>query len=74
MTTSLIALIGGALGAVIAIAGAYLKGRRDAADRAAQRASEAYKDTRKRIDDADYIDDASNDALRSRLHERGNKR
>ena len=73
MTTSLIALISATVGAVVAIAGAYIKGRRDAADKAAQKAAEAYKDTRKRIDDADYIDDASDDALRSRLHERGQR-
>lgn len=72
MTTSLIALISGAVGAVIAIAGAYLKGRRDAADKAAQRAAQLYKDGRERMDAEDYIDDDIG-VIRERMSERGKR-
>lgn len=41
MTATIIAILSGAVGAILAALGAYLKGRRDGATRGAQRAAEA---------------------------------
>ena len=58
--------------AIAAFLGAYLKGRRDASQKAAQRAADSYIKTRKRADEEDYIDDDFG-VIRDRLRERGKR-
>ena len=59
-----------ALGALLlALLGVYAAGRRDARQRAAQEADEAYRETRERIDEVDLGNDP--DLARRWLHERG---
>jgi hypothetical protein len=61
-----------ALGALLlALLGVYAAGRRDARQRAAQEADEAYRETRRRIDEVHVGDDP--DLARRFLSERGQR-
>ena len=68
MSAGLIALLSGAVAALVSVAVAYVKGRRDGAKRAERAWLKGYADTRKRMDDAPkYLDpDAARDAMRLR--------
>ena len=55
-------------GAIVALLGVYAKGRKDASDKAAQKAAETYIETRKRMDGAPKLDDP--DAAQRWLQER----
>jgi hypothetical protein len=56
-------------GVLLALMGVYAAGRRDARQRAAQEADEAYRKTRERIDEVDLGSDP--DLARRWLHKRG---
>lgn len=55
--------------AALAALGVYLRGRSDARQRAAEKDAQDYRDTRRRMDEADDSD--SVDAARGWLHDRG---
>jgi len=54
--------------AVAGVAGAYLRGRKDASDRAEKRAADEYIKTRREIDNADLGIGATDDGRIKRLH------
>jgi len=58
-------------GVLLALLGVYAAGRRDARQRAAQEADEAYRETRRRIDEVDVGDDPA--VLRDWLRQRGER-
>ena len=66
-----LAAIGGALAILAAavFAGWSKRGQKETA-----RKAQDYADTRKRVDDADFISSDSDDDLRSKLHERGKRK
>lgn len=59
-------------GVVAAFIGTYLRGRKDATDKAEKRAAITYIETTKDVRDEDYLDPDINDA-RDRLREFGRK-
>lgn len=60
----------GLAAAIAALFAAYTRGRKDARDKGALAAAEAYRNTRERIDHAALGDNPSPDALRERLRTR----
>ena len=59
-------------GVVAAFIGAYLRGRKEASDKAENRAASTYLETMKRARDEDYIDPNLN-IIRDRLRDRGKR-
>jgi len=59
-------------GVVAAFIGTYLRGRKDASDKAEKRAAITYLETMKRARDEDYIDPNLN-IIRDRLRDRGKR-
>ena len=72
--TRLRAALAGAVAAVVAFLGIYLKGRKDEAQRAAVKDLEAYRGTRKEIDDAETFENNDAAAADRFLHERSKRR
>lgn len=78
MTTTLIAFISGVAGVILAALGAYFKGRRDSAQKGAQRATEDQLKQGAKGRDAvakerDETDGMSSADIADRLHKRGDK-
>ena len=61
-----------AVAVLVAFVGAYLRGRKDASDKAEKKDSDKFKRTIKDVTDEDYLDPDIN-AARDRLREFGRK-
>lgn len=68
------AALAGAVAVVVAFLGVYLKGRKDEAQGAAVKGLEAYRRTRKEIDDAETFQGDDHAAADRFLHERAKHR